>query len=121
MGLVAILTVIVWGGNIVFTSFVMCAFFPTSAAEHLNQAALVVITANLGGALPSAPGGLGIVQGFAKAALVVPFHVQEDAALAFVLVWSLGQQLLLIVLGVLSLARVGMTFAEVRASPHARG
>jgi uncharacterized protein (TIRG00374 family) len=115
VGLVAVLTVLVWGGNIVFTSLVMCAFFPTGPVEHMNQAALVVITANLGGALPSAPGGLGIVQGFAKAALVVPFHVQEDEALAFVLVWSLGQQLLLIALGVLSLARVGMTFSEVRA------
>jgi uncharacterized protein (TIRG00374 family) len=117
VALVAVLTVFVWGGNIVFTAFFMSGFFPSDPIEHMNQAALVVITANLGGALPSAPGGLGIVQGFAKAALVVPFHVAEDAALAFVLVWSLGQQLLLIALGALSLARVGMTFAEVRARP----
>jgi glycosyltransferase 2 family protein len=118
VGMVAALTIIVWGGNILCASLVMCSFF--GSPLHVDQASLVVITSNLGGALPSAPGGLGIVQGFAKAALVVPFHVDEDTALAFVLVWSLGQQLLLIVLGMLSLARVGMSFSEVRA-PANRG
>ncbi len=110
MALTGVLTVLVWGSAIAFAYFLMCAFLP----GHMDQAGLVVVTGNLGGALPSAPGGLGVVQGFAKSALVVPFHVDEDRALAFVLVWSLGQQLLVIVLGLASLARIGMTFAEVR-------
>jgi hypothetical protein len=104
------LTVVVWGGMTIFTALVMNAFLP----GKLEQAGLMLVTTNLGGALPSAPGGLGIVQGFAKTALVIPFHLPEEASVAYVFVWSLGQQLLLIVLGVVSLARIGMTFAEVR-------
>ncbi len=110
MAKVLALTVVVWGGMTVFTYFTMLAFLPA----RMEEAGLTLVSANLGGALPSAPGGLGIVQGFAKAALVAPFGVPEEPALAFVFVWSLGQQLLLTILGLLSLARVGMTFAQVR-------
>ncbi len=110
MGVVLFLTVLLWGSMTVFTYFAMCSFLP----GHMEQAGLMLVTTNLGGALPSAPGGLGIVQGFAKTALVSPFHVPEEPAVAFVFVWSLGQQLLLIVMGLVSLARVGMTFAQVR-------
>jgi len=73
----------------------------------MEQAGLMLVTTNLGGALPSAPGGLGIVQGFAKTSLVIPSNLPEEPAVAFVFAWSLGQQLLLIVLGLISLARVG--------------
>ena len=107
---VAVYTVALWGGVVVFTYFVMLAFLPARMAA----AGLTLVSANLGGALPSAPGGLGIVQGFATTALVAPFHIPEEPALAFVFVWSLGQQLLLIVMGLVSLARVGMTFDQVR-------
>lgn len=113
--LVIVLNLFMWAGVIVFTAFVLRAFVPTDISNSWRWAALVVITSNLGGALPSAPGGLGIVQGFAKLALVAPFQVPEDSALAFVLVWSLGQQLLLIGLGLVSLAALGMTFADVRS------
>ena len=110
--LVFVLTLLIWAGSVVCAYFTMAAFLP----PVLEQAGLVVVTANLGGAVPSAPGGLGIVQGFAISALVLPFHVPEDQALAFVFVWSLSQQLLLIVLGLIGLGRIGMSFAEVRAS-----
>ena len=72
--------------------------------------------ANLGGALPSAPAGLGVVQGFATSALVLPFGIEESRALAFVLVWTLGQQLVLLVLGFVSIGRVGLSFREIRAA-----
>jgi glycosyltransferase 2 family protein len=115
------LTFVVWGAMTIFTYYVMCAFLP----GFMERAGLMLVVSNLGGAVPSAPGGLGIVQGFAKSALVIPFNVPEEPALAFVFVWSLGQQLLLIVLGIYSLARVGMTFAQVRqgapAAPPASG
>jgi uncharacterized membrane protein YbhN (UPF0104 family) len=103
-------TALIWALTILLAFATILAFFPGT----LEEAGLVVVTANLGGALPSAPGGLGIVQSFAKVALVVPFHVGEEEALAFVLVWSLAQQLLLAVMGVVSLARLGMSFSEVR-------
>jgi glycosyltransferase 2 family protein len=112
MLLVLVLTVLIWLGGIGCAYFTMGAFLP----PVMEQAGLVLVTANLGGAVPSAPGGLGIVQGFAISALVLPFHVPEDKALAFVFVWSLSQQLLLIVFGLIGLGRIGMSFAEVRAS-----
>lgn len=106
------LTVVVWALTILQSAAFMMAFLPEQT--DLMRAGLVVVIANLGGALPSAPGGLGIVQGFATSALVVPFHVPENEALAFVLVWSLVPQLLLILMGVVSMGRVGMSFSEIR-------
>lgn len=112
MGKIFALTVAIWLTTIVFAALCMRAFLP--AHTDFAKAGLVVVVANLGGAVPSAPGGLGIVQGFATSALVVPFHVPEGEALAFVLVWSLGAQLLCVVLGLVSMTRVGMSFSEIR-------
>lgn len=109
--LVLALTVAIWVTGIAFAALLLGAFL----APRIDQASLVVVTANLGGALPSAPGGLGIVQGFATSALVIPFGVREDLALAYVLVWSLGQQLILLLLGLWGLGRIGMSFSQVRA------
>lgn len=108
---VLVLTAAVWFLTIAFAWLCMRAFLPEGTFE---QAGLVVVIGNLGGALPSAPGGLGIVQGFATSALVVPFSVDESTAVAFVLTWSLGAQLLLIGLGLVSLGRVGLSFREIR-------
>lgn len=105
------LTVVVWAATIASAAACMRAFLPTD----LDRSGLVVVMANLGGALPAAPGGLGIVQGFATSALVVPYGIPEGTALAFVLVWSLGQQLVLVALGALSLGRVGMRWDDIRA------
>lgn len=115
IALVFVLTLLIWAGGIVCAFFTMAAFLP----PVIEQAGLVVVTANLGGAIPSAPGGLGIVQGFAISALVLPFHVPEDKALAFVFVWTLSQQLLLILFGLVGLARIGMSFSEVRKGGRA--
>lgn len=107
------LTVCIWGLTILLAAAMLRAFLPEST--DLAKPGLVVVMANLGGALPSAPAGLGIVQGFATSALVVPFHVPEGTALAYVLVWSLSQQLALIVLGFVSIGRVGLSFSQIRA------
>ncbi|MBX3229824.1 MAG: flippase-like domain-containing protein [Labilithrix sp.] len=112
-----LLTAVVWLLTIAFCWLCMKAFLPEGTFE---QAGLVVVIGNLGGALPSAPGGLGIVQGFATSALVVPFGIDESVAVAFVFVWSLGAQLALIALGFVSLGRVGLSFREIRAGA-ARG
>lgn len=106
------LTVLVWVGTILVAYLCLRAFLPEGTYD---EAGLTLVVANLGGALPSAPGGLGIVQSFATSALVVPFSVPESTALAFVLVWSLSQWLLLIVLGFVSVGRLGLSFAEIRA------
>ena len=112
LAFVLILTAAVWVANISIAYFTMLAFLPGT----LGEVGLVVVLSNLGGALPSAPGGLGVVQFFAMQSLVIPFHVPEDVAVAFAFVWSLSQQLALIVLGVIGLLRVGMSFSSVTTS-----
>ncbi len=109
LALVALTTVGVWATNLFVSYFTMAAFMPAS----LDQAGLVMVMANLGGALPSAPGGIGVVQGFARESLVIPFGIDKNVAVAFAFVWSLWQQLALIVLGLFSLAQVGLSFAKV--------
>jgi hypothetical protein len=108
-----VLTVVVWGATIALAAVSLRAFLPPD--DLVTRAGLVLVIANLGGALPSAPAGLGIVQGFATSALVVPFGVPEHIALAFVLVWSLSQSLILVLLGFVSLGRVGLSLREIRA------
>jgi hypothetical protein len=90
----------------------MAAFLP----PRLDQAGLMLVAANLGGAAPSAPGGLGPVQFFAKTALVLPFGLDETRATAMVFVWSLSQQLTLIVLGLIGMLRIGLSFSQLRAT-----
>ncbi len=92
----------------------LLAFFAQAAfmQPRLDQAGLVLIASNLGGAAPSAPGGLGLLQGAAKLALVGPFGIDENLAVAFIFVWSISQQLTLIALGVVGLGRVGLSLRE---------
>ncbi|MGQ9904840.1 MAG: lysylphosphatidylglycerol synthase transmembrane domain-containing protein [Anaerolineae bacterium] len=99
----------VWATNALVAYFAMWAFMPGA----LDQAGLVMVMSNLGGALPSAPGGLGVVQPLARESLVIPFGADKNAAVAFAFVWSLGQQLVLILLGLFSLTRLGLTFGKV--------
>lgn len=111
----------VWATNVLVAYFVMWAFM----AGAFDQAGLVMVMSNLGGALPSAPGGLGVVQPLARESLVIPFGADKNAAVAFAFVWSLGQQLVLIMLGLFSLTRLGLTFGKVtsgsqRAAGQAR-
>jgi glycosyltransferase 2 family protein len=110
LGILMALTAAIWSATIFVGYFAMAAFLPPDG----DAAGLAVVATNLGGALPSAPGGLGVVQAFAKMALIVPFHLPEDPALAFVLVWSLGSQLTSIALGVVGLGRLGMSLGAAR-------
>jgi uncharacterized protein (TIRG00374 family) len=111
--IVLVTTVLIWIFNIGVAAFTMAAFLPM----RIDQAGLMLVAANLGGAAPSAPGGLGPVQVFARAALVVPFNLDAAIATAFVFVWSLGQQLILIVLGLIGMLRIGLSFGQLRATP----
>lgn len=105
-------TVGVWGAAWLLAVVMMAAFLPARA----EQAGLMMVASNLGGAAPSAPGGLGPVQLFAKVALVLPFGVDEARATALAFVWSLSQQLTLVVLGLVSMAQVGLSFGQLRLS-----
>lgn len=106
--MVIVNTALLWAFAALLAYMAQAAFMPAS----IGQAGLVLIASNLGGAAPSAPGGLGLLQGAAKLALVGPFGVDENLAVAFIFVWSLSQQVLLIVLGIIGLARVGLSLQE---------
>jgi uncharacterized protein (TIRG00374 family) len=106
-----LLTAGVWLSTLFVAYFTMMAFLPA----RFDEVGLVVVLSNLGGALPSAPGGLGVVQFFAMQSLVIPFHVAEDVAVAFAFVWSLFQQFALILLGFFGLVRMGLSFNSVTA------
>jgi glycosyltransferase 2 family protein len=107
-----LLTAGVWVASLLVAFFTMMAF----KTARLDEVGLAVVLSNLGGALPSAPGGLGVVQFFAKQSLVIPFQVPVDIAVAFAFVWSLYQQLALIILGLIGLVRMGLSFANVSGS-----
>ena len=104
-----LLTAGVWAATLFVAYFTMMAFLPA----RFDEVGLVVVLSNLGGALPSAPGGLGVVQFFAMQSLVIPFNVPEDVAVAFAFVWSLFQQFALILLGFFGLVRMGLSFNSV--------
>lgn len=108
-----VLTVVVWLLTAVTMDFCMRAFFPEETT--LARAGLLLVSTNLSGAIPSAPGGAGIVQAFATSALVLPFGIAENRALACVLVLTLGQQLAIVLMGIGSMARLGTSFSEIRA------
>lgn len=101
-------TALLWLFATLLAFFAQAAFMP----PRVDQAGLVLIASNLGGAAPSAPGGLGLLQGAAKLALVGPFGIDENLAVAFIFVWSISQQLTLIALGVVGLGRVGLSLRE---------
>jgi len=113
----AVTTLGIWLVQALLAYFAMAAFLPA----RLDQAGLVLVAANLGGAAPSAPGGLGPVQFFARTALVVPFDVDLTQATAFVFVWSLSQQLSLIGLGFIGLVRIGLSFSQLQPARASHG
>lgn len=104
-----LLTVAAWLCTILVVYFLMGAFMPKS----LVQAGFVTTSTNLGGALPSAPGGLGVVQMFATQSLVVPFGIETNVAVAFSFVSVIYQQILLILFGFVGLARMGLQFSNI--------
>ena len=104
-----LLTAGIWASSLMVAFFTMMAF----KSARLDDVGLAMVLSNLGGALPSAPGGLGVVQFFAKQSLVIPFQVPVDIAVAFAFIWSLYQQLALIILGLIGLVRVGLSFSSV--------
>ncbi len=110
VALIALTTLATWGFSLLLALVMMTAFFE----PRIEQAGLMLMASNLGGAAPSAPGGLGPVQLFAKTALALPFGLDESRTTALVFVWSLSQQLALIVFGLISMMRIGLSFEQLR-------
>lgn len=105
-----VLSIGVWITGIGVIYFTMLMFWPATLAH----ASIATVMSNLGGALPGLPGGIGPAQLAARQSLVGPFGIDENLAVAFVLFNQFFQQALLIVLGLVGLARLGLNFGEVR-------
>lgn len=103
-----VLTVLLWACAMLMAFLMMFAFVPA----RFDAASLMVIVANLGGAIPT-PGGVGPAQYFAKLALT-PFGVDEARGVAFVFVWWFAQLASLVALGFVGLFRVGMSLSQLR-------
>ncbi len=103
-----VLTLMLWAFSMLMAYLMMFAFVPA----RFDAASLMVIVANLGGAIPT-PGGVGPAQYFAKLALT-PFGIDEARGVAFVFVWWFAQLSLLVVLGFIGLLRVGMSLSQLR-------
>ena len=106
------LTTFIWINSVVIAFILMRALMP----PHVAQAGLVVVASNLAGAIPAAPGGLGVIQAFSKSALVLPFHVEEGLALAFAILFTFTGQIFLVVMGLIGLARIRLRFSDVRGT-----
>jgi hypothetical protein len=110
MAVAIVLTIATWITTIISGYLFMGAFLP----PRIEQAGVFITMANLGGALPSAPGGFGVVQYFANQALVIPFGVNPIQAVALAFASTLYQQILLIILGFWGLANLGLQFSSIR-------
>jgi glycosyltransferase 2 family protein len=102
------LTVGLWFCVLMVAFMLMGAFLPA----RFDAASLMVIVANLGGAIPT-PGGLGPAQALATLALD-PFGIDATRGVAFVFVWYFAQIAALIALGLLGLTRVGLSLGQLR-------
>lgn len=105
---IALHTVILWLGALGFAFLTMQAFLPA----RLDQAGLFLVAANLGGAIPSAPGAVGVQEGAAVAALQ-PFNLDKASLISYALVWAFSQRIALIVLGVVGAFSLGISFSSL--------
>ncbi len=105
---ILMLTAGLWFCVLMVAFMLMGAFLPA----RFDAASLMVIVANLGGAIPT-PGGLGPAQALATLALD-PFGIDTTRGVAFVFVWYIAQIAALIALGLLGLARVGLSIGQLR-------
>lgn len=78
-------------------------------------APFMVSTIGLGMAVPSTPGAMGLFHAIARYALAIPFGVPDEQAVSIAFASHTFQYILILVLGLASLAREGISFARLRA------
>ena len=109
---VMLYTVLLWGSALVYAWFTMRAFLPQA---QFDQAGLFLVAANLGGAVPSAPGAVG-VQEFAGVSVLSPFGLDITLIRAYALFWSFSQRIVLIILGLVGLRAMGVSLNSLTGS-----
>ncbi|HMQ31707.1 MAG TPA: lysylphosphatidylglycerol synthase transmembrane domain-containing protein [Chloroflexaceae bacterium] len=99
----AALTTVIWLLDAVFAVAVAVAL---QIGLDIPQALVLLAALGLASAAPSTPGYLGIFQ-FVAVSILAPFGLAQSAALAFILAFQAISYLVVIVWGVLGLARIG--------------
>jgi uncharacterized protein (TIRG00374 family) len=110
-------TVLLWLGALAFAYLSMMAFMPA----RWDHAGLFLVGANLGGAIPSAPGALGVQEG-AAIAIIAPFYSSEVVSTvlpAWAFTWSFSQRIALILLGIVGALSMGISFNKLTRSGQA--
>jgi hypothetical protein len=85
----------------------------------LVQASLLTCAVGLGMALPSAPGAVGVFHTAAKYALQLPFGVSGEEALSIAFAAHALQYVFSSLLGLIGLARLGLSFRRLRTDAAA--
>lgn len=102
-------TVLLWGSAVIYAWFTMRAFLPQA---QLDQAGLFLVAANLGGAVPSAPGAVG-VQEFAGISVLTPFGLDTTLVTTYAFFWTFSQRIVLIILGAIGLLAMGVSLKSL--------
>lgn len=105
-------SVLVWGGYALLNYLVLLAF-PNMARSALATTTGLVASA-FGMVLPSSPGALGVFEAAVIEGMAV-FGYSRSAASIYALVLHLFTNIVLILLGLVSLAAEGVRFAQLRA------
>ena len=116
---ILVYTVLLWAGALAFAYLSMMAFMPA----RLDHAGLFLVAANLGGAIPSAPGALGVQEG-AAIAMLSPFYSKDIASTvlpAWAFTWSFSQRIALIGLGVVGALSLGVSLSKLTQSNKTAG
>ena len=88
------------------------AFMPR---PPILAAPFMVSAIGLGMAVPSTPGAMGLFHAIARYALVIPFGVPTGQAVSIAFASHAFQYILILILGLIGLAREGLSFARLRA------
>jgi uncharacterized protein (TIRG00374 family) len=105
-------SVVIWACVVAFYWAMLRAFMPHPPAL---AAPFMVSAIGLGMAVPSSPGAVGLFHAIARYALTVPFGVPADQAVSVAFATHAFQYILLCVLGLIGLAREGLSLARLRA------
>jgi uncharacterized protein (TIRG00374 family) len=111
-GLISLLVWLVVAGMFLTALLSFRTPFP---AELLSPAGLLFMTAlvNLGLLVPALPGNVGTYEALVVAAMAV-FRVDKDLAVAFALIFHVGQLVVTLVVGVVAFWAQNMSLADIR-------
>jgi uncharacterized membrane protein YbhN (UPF0104 family) len=85
----------------------------------LAQASLLTCAIGLGMALPSAPGAIGVFHSAAEYALHLSFGIPKEEAFSIAFAAHASQYVFTCLLGMIGLARLGLSFRQLQADATA--